>query len=417
MKTLFKLNIITWVTFLGVNLSSAQTPLTVDGALHVWGNDLTFGTAPISGSVDQPGLTTQYTDVQSSSSGTLTQFMSRPYAAWRWEHNIIAGSGINPLAMQLDANHQLTLNATTGTSQLVLSPNLGTYSSIPSSITISGTDNRLPYQSLTSSASILTRLLADGLYISKTTLGGGTGSSATGTGAVALGNYAVANSGTTTSSVALGRNTVANSGNGGVDGSVAIGSNVTSGGNNRTKSVVIGYGSWALGSSSVALGMDAFTGDVAPGSFAVGWQTRVYSEGGVAIGRNVTSGGKFAIGLGNGISTNGYRQIVLGNFNSSNPADNPNASSPTQNLFVLGNGTDGAPSNALTVKWNGDTSINGGLNVSNSVSASGATVSGAVNVGSLDASTGRFSGKVRLLTPKGGISMGEFIFDPEASAP
>lgn len=417
MKPLLKLNIVAIIALLGVERSSAQTPLTVSGDLQVQGNLFTFGTAPITTNPDEPGLSIQYTDTQSPLAGVLTQFISRPSATWTWQHYAVQGSGSNQVAMQLNSSHALVLNATTGSNQLLLNPNTGSTSLIPSSVTILGSDNRLLGQSLTSPYSILTKVLADNVYVSKSNLGAGTGSSASGTGAVALGNYAVANSGTTTSSVALGRNVVANSGNSGVDGSVAIGSNVTSGGNNRTKSVVIGYGSWALGSSSVALGVDAFTGDVAPGSFAVGWQTRVYAEGGVAIGRNVSSGGKFAMGLGSGLSTNGFRQIVLGSFNSSNPADNPNASSPTQNLFVLGNGTDGAPSNALTVKWNGDTTISGGLNVSNSVNASGATVSGSVNAGALDASTGRFSGKVRLLTPKGGISMGEFTFDPEASAP
>lgn len=171
--------------------------LTVTGTSDFEGDTLTFGT---NSSTTDLGVLTLYTDGTTST----TEFdASRSANIWKWQQN---QSATLQLQMKLDNNNNLTLYNSSGTVEITLNP--GGTSTFQNSVTLNGTSNTMPNQTLSGGSSVLTESLGNGLYLSSTaaTLALGTGTSATGTDSVALG-YGTTASGNY--STALGYNTKA----------------------------------------------------------------------------------------------------------------------------------------------------------------------------------------------------------------
>ncbi len=166
-----------------MSVASLKAQTTVNGGLEVLGNlsvggnVFDFGTTASTNSA----VAWQYNDGTNGTNSTFTLSATRPGARFLWWDN---ATGTPRLKMRLDSTNVLTLFQTNGTTEgVVLSPD-GT-SSFVGSVVISGTNNRMPAQTLTDSDSILTRGLADQRYLQ------------TGLGAIAVGgtNLVVATNG------------------------------------------------------------------------------------------------------------------------------------------------------------------------------------------------------------------------------
>ena len=129
--------------------------LTVTGTGDFQGN--TFNLGSWSGNNSEPGVVFYYTDGTTAGVNFLA---NRNAAIWQW--SAFNGSTSIPL-MKLDQGNQLTLYSGT-LPAITLSPS-GT-SAFTGNIVFSGTDNRMPWQGVTGTSSILTKHLADGLYLS-----------------------------------------------------------------------------------------------------------------------------------------------------------------------------------------------------------------------------------------------------------
>lgn len=164
---------------------------------------------------------------------------------------------------------------------------------------------------------------------------------ATGVGSVALGHGAGAFGGT--GSVALGYGASANG-----TGAVALGSlNSASG----VRTTAIGYGHDIGGFGAVGIGDSLWT--EADHAVVIGRWNYVYGESAVTLGRYL-EGNSFAM-----VAVGQYNEIISGSSTSWVPTDP---------LFVIGNGTAwNNTSNAMVVLKNGDTTINGKLNVTGQV--------------------------------------------------
>ena len=147
---------------------------------------------------------------------------------------------------------------------------------------------------------------------------------ASGSSAFAVGNDNLASG---SSSTALGRGTIASG-----DDSTAIGANTE-----------------ASGGSSTAMGQD--TKAIGNNSTAMGWQT--------------TASGTASTAMGGYTTASDYASVVIGQFNSSGSSATSATSFSTSNpAFVIGNGTGSDNrSDALTVLFDGTTTIAGDLNV------------------------------------------------------
>jgi len=154
----------------------------------------------------------------------------------------------------------------------------------------------------------------------------GTHSIAGGTGSQAIGDY----------SVALGYQALAGSG-----ASVAIG--------NRSEAT----GAWsvAMGTSAKASGVNAVS---------IGFYTEAKGNSSAAFGANTLAKGQTSTAMGRFTIANGYSSTVVGMYNDSIVAQQTTVS-PTTPLFIIGNGDENAPSNALVVRKDGQTGL--GTNV------------------------------------------------------
>lgn len=282
----------------------------------------------------------------------------------------------------------------------------------------------MPNQILNSSYSVLTQGLGDARYLRKNdssvvNLVFGSGSSAAQSGSIALGSNAVANGGTQSPSIAIGKNVTTTATADG-QGSIAIGWNAQAGGTDRPNAVAVGAYARATGHWALALGYDAeanFWNSVAIGSSAR--STHGYAQ---AFGWNSVASGYCASAIGINTLANGYGLTALGVCNAVDANAQITSAPGTQDLLVVGNGNintwPAQRSNAFTLKWNGDGWIQGnfttakGLNVTQD-----AVITGDTSIqGELEAGKASFSDTVRI-EPRGGISMGEFTYDPESPPP
>jgi hypothetical protein len=163
-------------------------------------------------------------------------------------------------------------------------------------------------------------------------------------------------------SFASGRSTKAK-----IEGSVAMGAFTTAAGYN---SFSIGYNTKANGDASTSMGNNTVANG--SGSTAIGYLTtaNVYAstsmgagttangDASTSMGSVTTANGYASTSMGWGTTANGFASTVIGSFNL--PLVSPETSgggSPTTPLFIVGNGTGSAPSNAMAVFKNGNVGI------------------------------------------------------------
>jgi hypothetical protein len=134
-------------------------------------------------------------------------------------------------------------------------------------------------------------------------------------------------------------------------------------------SVAMGRNTRASGSYSTAIGYD--TKAINPGSTAMGVSTTAQGAVSTAMGENTTANGLRSTAMGYGTIANGdysvatgryteaksYVEMVIGAYNTSYIPASANTWDVTDRLFVIGNGTTSATSDALVVLKNGNTGI------------------------------------------------------------
>lgn len=206
-----------------------------------------------------------------------------------------------------------------------------------------------------------------------TATGGNNTSSGDSSVAMGAGNKAIAQS-----SIAMGSN---NTSSGQL--SMAIGSENKA---DREYSVAIGRQNTASSNNSVAIGsQNTASGHL---SMAIGSSNKAYGTYSIALGENSITSGLKSVAMGTGLITIGDYQTALGKFNVDE------TESDMRNLFVLGNGTDASNrSNAMTVDWEGNLGLSGGitnLNSSNSVSGENGS-HGLIAMGEGNTASGFFS--------------------------
>jgi hypothetical protein len=411
--------------------------LQVTGTLDVEGNVSSFGTIPSSLA---PGLNQTFSPA-APPAGQTTPVSSSVF----WDLNTSAGSfnwrKLNSAGTDWQNGASLSLPSTgvstfklygPGTSSYALTLGAGSSSAstiIPGNLQVGGnffisqsTQNMLPNQTLNSTSSILTRSLGDGRYLMRSegqtipTLIFGAGSSAVQSGSIALGVNAIANGGTQSPSIALGKNVTTTATTDG-QGSIAIGWNAQAGGADRPNSVAIGAFTKSTGFWSLAMGYQAEASWWH--SVAIGYGSKATDGYAQAIGWGSLASGYCSTSLGMHTLANSYGLTALGVANAINPNASVYSASGDQDLLVVGNGDPQTwptqRSNAFTLKWNGDGWIQGnfttakGLNVTED-----AAITGDASIqGDLEAGKASFTDTVRI-APRGGISMGEFTYDPEA---
>ena len=232
-------------------------------------------------------------------------------------------------------------------------------------------DSQLPNQVADHVNSILTKGIADGLYLSSGSLAGisfkfGSETIATSEHSIVLGHRAKAN----TNAISIG----------------SFASNMGEAMASGTESVALGYVARAPGDRSVALGYATWSGGADSVSIMNGSAARTDQT----------------IAIGKGIEATRPGQVALGSYNVYDYV--AHTSSPGDQIFVIGNGTaDNARSNALVVKRNGDMEVKGNADVSGKLTVTdGAEISGTTTV----------SGVLLIVSPAGGIDMGEFTPAP-----
>ena len=408
--------------------------LTVSGSGDINGG-LQLGIS--SGTAGSPGLNLNYVDGYPTSVSDQIQFVaSRSQTSWLWLYTT-SGNAIYP-QMWLDDANVLTLydHATVPIPGIQLNP-IGT-SIFNQALIVKGSDNRMPNQILADPSSVLTEGLADGRYVKSgeggivveaVTFPGGaispvfalpggsaTGSysfaginaTASGSQSIAIGvsahAYGIGSIASGFGSTASGAYSVA-----GGSGSVANGWGAVANGHSAQAianySSADGFGSIASGICANALGAESsasgyFAETIGPRSSASGYfsvaegvNSQANGAYSVTVGANAIADGDYSVGASPNVHALGLSQFVLGQFNVTQ-GDGHNWIA-TDDLFQIGNGIDGAhPSNAFTVKKNGDTAVNGAMSV-----AGDSSVAGTLSVSKL---------VVQHLDPQGNLSMGPF---------
>ena len=143
-------------------------------------------------------------------------------------------------------------------------------------------------------------------------------------------------------------------------GSTAMGDHTTASGNAST---AMGKSTTASGESSTTLGdMTTASGDY---STALGAETTASGFYSTAMGNGTTASGTSSTAMGYVTTANSFGMTAIGSRNIIRPENTPDDWVPTDDLFVIGNGMY-APSNAFSVKKNGETYIQGNLGIGTS---------------------------------------------------
>jgi hypothetical protein len=351
--------------------------------------------------------------------GTLTHQLLRPGGIFSWQHSNPTSTGFIE-AMRLTDTHILELKSATDSQTIFLRPNA--VSAFPQSISIGGTQNTMPNQVLSSTSSILNRGLADARYLTRagTTLSYGTSSAASGLGSIGMGANAVALGGSSQGSFAIGHNVRAELTNvdgfaGNNVGSMALGWNSSAGTSTAGHAVAIGTSVLARGSESTAIGWQSKTAGY--GTTAIGPLSHAFGGWSTAIGYLSSANGYMSLALGPCTTAKAFQQVVVGVANIPDSSTDTNSEQPSDHVFIVGNGTIHpsyvAPSNAFTIKRSGDAWLQGSLSAGGPIQATGAiSTTGDLTVSGTSRTTNaEVSGTLRI-TPRGGISMGEFTYDP-----
>ena len=201
------------------------------------------------------------------------------------------------------------------------------------------------------------------------------------------------------SSTAMGNSTTASGTN-----SIAMGSNNTASG---TSSTAMGRGTVASGSYSTSLGeLSTASGSrslaagqhasaTAANSIAIGHAATASGYGSIALGgEGNESAGLYSTAMGRYTKAHSVGELTIGSFNTNyNPVGGASTWDALDRLFVIGNGTSqNSRSNAFLVLKNGNTTINGQLNINGNILASGAlTLLGASGITMTSASNGNIA--------------------------
>lgn len=189
----------------------------------------------------------------------------------------------------------------------------------------------------------------------------GLGSSSFGTASSAYGNSSFAAGQSSNAyndySFALGVSSNANA-----DNAFSLGTVVNANGANSfvlgSLSTVYGDYSFSFGNQNTIQGSN---------SIGIGYNITSSYPSNVAIGTNVEAHAYNSVVIGKNLRSYTYNEIVLGSQNTSVFGDTLNWV-PTDRLFVIGNGS-GAPSDALVMLKNGNTTLKGSLTLTNGVSS------------------------------------------------
>ena len=129
-------------------------------------------------------------------------------------------------------------------------------------------------------------------------------------------------------------------------------------------STAMGRGSTANGSTSTAMGY--FTTASANYSTAMGFQTTASGVYSTAFGRYTTASGYYSTAMGEGTRARDRSSLVIGEYNllGSTVTNSATDFSTDNTAFVIGNGADSDNrSDAFVVKFNGDATLAGNLNI------------------------------------------------------
>ena len=150
--------------------------------------------------------------------------------------------------------------------------------------------------------------------------------------------------------------------------SEAIGSSSTAMGDNTEASgdysTAMGYLTRAIGNYSTAMGK--YTDAIGNYSTAFGQYTIASGDDSTAFGQYTEASGNNSIAIGYRVTARDWSSLVMGQFNLAGSTEPENATGFNINntAFVIGNGVDGnSRSDALVVKFNGDATLAGNLNV------------------------------------------------------
>ena len=190
---------------------------------------------------------------------------------------------------------------------------------------------------------------------------------ASGSSAFAVGNDNLASG---SSSTALGRGTIASG-----DDSTAMGANTEASGEystamgDRTKAIgdfstAMGSDTEANGGASTAMGYKTLASN-GP-SFAIGYMTAATGAISTSMGQHTFASGELSTALGYYTKSSDRTSLVIGEYNLAGSTVTNSATdfSLENTAFVIGNGTDeNNRSDALTVLFDGTTTIAGDLNV------------------------------------------------------
>ena len=120
-------------------------------------------------------------------------------------------------------------------------------------------------------------------------------------------------------------------------------------------SLALGAASDASGTRSVAIG----AGNTASSNWstALGSYSTASGQYATALGYTNTAAGNYSMALGDNTTAYSMSETVVGSNNTSYTPASKTAWNPTDRLFVIGNGGDGVPRNAVTVLKNGNIGI------------------------------------------------------------
>ena len=135
--------------------------VTVSGTLDVTGTILSMGT--LSGTATYPGWQMNYLDGTASA---ISFEAGRSVNTWQWFQNAAEAPA---LQMSLNGSNTLILYDASGTPAITLNPlGASTFANslaVTGTLTVSGTNNLMPNQTLTGTASVMTEGLADARYL------------------------------------------------------------------------------------------------------------------------------------------------------------------------------------------------------------------------------------------------------------
>ena len=135
-----------------------------------------------------------------------------------------------------------------------------------------------------------------------------------------------------------------------------------------TNAVAMGYQTTASNEASTAMGYTTTASGTS--SIAMGWFTTASGVVSTAMGGLTTASGDYSSAMGRETTASDYASLVIGQYNSSGSSVTNNATSfsTSNTAFVIGNGTaSNAKSDAFKVMFNGDATVSNDLTVSGDV--------------------------------------------------